>query len=158
MGAFILLCAVVQVLSLAWVRLFQPCVAAAAMPPVRFWVAVPLGLGLVLGLRLTLVRISCLVLLRRLCRRCAFGWLCLALLLRRCGLGTASRWMGLPCQCDCVGPSSCAGAYIQPPAAAVKSPEPPARNLAQTRLSNCVLLRRWLSGLWVSSDGSVLLA
>ncbi len=30
--------AVVQVLSLAWVRLFQPCVAAAALPPVRFWV------------------------------------------------------------------------------------------------------------------------
>ena len=38
MGAFILLCAVVQVLSLAWVRLFQPCFAAAAMPPVRVWV------------------------------------------------------------------------------------------------------------------------
>ena len=51
---------------------------------------------MVLGLRLTLVRISCLVLLRRLCRRCAFGWLCLALFLRRCGLGTASDGLALP--------------------------------------------------------------
>ena len=41
-GCIVLPDAVVQVLSLAWVRLFQPCVAAAALPPVRVWVAVPL--------------------------------------------------------------------------------------------------------------------
>ena len=50
-----------------------PGAAAAAMPPVRFWVAAPLGLGLVLSLRLTLARLSGRMQLRRLCRRCAFG-------------------------------------------------------------------------------------
>ena len=38
--------------------------------------AVPLGLGLVLGLRLTLVRLYNRVQLRRLCRRALLGWLC----------------------------------------------------------------------------------
>ena len=51
-----------------------PDAAAAASPPVRVWVAVPLGLGWVLGRHLALVRLPCRVLLRRLCRRCAFGW------------------------------------------------------------------------------------
>ena len=65
--------------------------AAAALPPGRVWVAVPLGLGRVLGLRLAWVRISGWVLLRRLCRRGAFGWLrrwvwagCLAFVSRGC--------------------------------------------------------------------------
>ena len=177
-----------------------------------------------MGLSLAWVRLSCCAqlfrslvsrgcgcfsraLLRRLCRRCAFGWLrrlglgwCLAFVLRwlaypagcSCGgfaagarlgwlcrfdLGWCSafvlRWCVYPAWCCCGGPA--AGALLGGcasccfcgaagwalrlvgracPANATAS----ALHLAQTRLSNCVLLRCWLSGLWVSSDGSVLLA
>ena len=78
-----------------------PDAAAAASPPVRVWVAVPLGLGWVLGRRLAWVRLPCRVLLRRLCRRCAFGWLC------RFDLGWCSafvlRWCACTTGCSCGG-------------------------------------------------------
>ena len=65
MGAFILLCADVQVLSLAlvrlswWMRLRRLCRRGA------FGLAVPLGFGWVHGLRLALARLSCRVQLPR---------------------------------------------------------------------------------------------
>ena len=72
-GAFILLYADVQVLSLAlvrlswWMRLRRLCRRGA------FGLAVPLGFGWVLGVCLAWMRLTGLVLLRRLCRRYAFG-------------------------------------------------------------------------------------
>ena len=65
-----------------------PGVAAAALPPGRSWVAVPLGFRLGVWPSSRVGAFNLRVLLRRLCRRGALGWLC------RLGLGwvLAPRW------------------------------------------------------------------
>ena len=66
MGGIILPDADAGAHSFAWVRLPCRVLLRRLWPPVRVWVAAPLGLGRVLGLRLAWVRISGWVLLRRL--------------------------------------------------------------------------------------------